>query len=85
MNQTKTVITAIIEFLLGKKYFANIINTRGARRCEICCFIFASRKDAEKHKQEIDSTASYQWLETISFRSRLNYESSVKRYNTPVK
>lgn len=52
MNQTKTVLVAIVEFLLGKKYYANIINTRGTDRTEISSFIFCTRQEAEKHKQE---------------------------------
>ncbi len=81
MNQTKTVLTAILEFLLGKKYFANIINTRGIDRCEISCFIFLTKEDAQRHRRELSQTASYQWIETISFRSRTDYSSSVKRYS----
>ena len=76
MNQTKTVIIAIVEFLLGKKYYANIINTRGIKRCELSSFIFSTRQEAEKHKQELDSTASYQYVETVSFRSRMDYSHS---------
>ena len=49
MNQTKTVLVAIAEFLLGKKYYANIINTRGTDRNEISSFIFCTRQEAEKH------------------------------------
>ncbi len=82
MSQTKTVINAIIEFVLGKKYYANIINTRGTRRCEISSIIFLTRKEADKHRMELLGTLSYLWIETISFRSRKDYNSIVKRYNT---
>ncbi len=85
MNQTKTVLSAIVEFLLGKKYYANIINSAGTVNCEISSFIFESRKDAEKHRQEINSTRSYQWVETVSFRSRNEFgNTSIKRCNTNV-
>lgn len=84
MNQTKTVLTAIVEFLLGKKYYANIINTRGTDRNEISSFIFGTRQDAEKHKQELSTTMSYQWIETISFRSRNEYGVPSERYNANV-
>lgn len=84
MNQTKTVLTAIAEFLLGKKYYANIINNVGTINCEISSFIFDSRQDADRHRQEINSTRSYQWVETISFRSRENLDPSIKRYNINV-
>ena len=82
MSQTKTVINAIIEFVLGKKYYANIIYTRGTRRCEISSIIFLTRKEADKHRMELLGTLSYLWIETISFRSRKDYNSIVKRYNT---
>lgn len=74
---------AIVEFLLGKKYYANIINSAGTAKCEISSFIFESLMDAEKHRQEINSTRSYQWVETVSFRSRNEFGNpSIKRYNT---
>ena len=78
-NQTKSVLSAIAEFLLGK------INTRGTNRCEISSIIFPTLAAAEKHKSELSATFSYQWVETISFRSRKNYDSTVKRYFTAVK
>ena len=84
MNQTKTVLVAIVEFLLGKKYYANIINTRGTDRTEISSFIFCTRQEAEKHKQELSTTVSYQWIETISFRSRNEYGATSERYNINV-
>ncbi|MCM1077809.1 MAG: hypothetical protein NC411_10675 [Bacteroides sp.] len=85
MNQTKTVLSAIVEFLLGKKYYANIINSVGTDNCEISSFIFDDRQNADKHRQEINSTRSYQWVETISFRSHSDFGStSIKRYNTKV-
>lgn len=74
---------AITEFLFGKKYYANVINTRGSERCEMSSFIFSSRSDAERHRDELSSTVSYQWVETISFRSSNDYSRTVKRYNVP--
>lgn len=50
-----TVLTEIIAFLLGRKYYANIIATREA---------------AEKHRMEIETTMSFRFVETVSFRSR---------------
>ena len=73
MNQSATVLSSIIDFLIGTKYYANIIVTRGTDRCEMSSFIFRSRANAERHKANIASTASFQWLETISFRSHNDY------------
>lgn len=85
MNQTKTTLIAIIEFLLGKKYYANIINTRGTDRCDISSIIFTTREAAEEHKRDLSTTMSYQWIETVSFRSRKDYYTTIKRYNTTAK
>lgn len=74
--EKKSLLTIIIEFLFGTKYYANIINTRGVIRYEICCFIFRSRKSAMEHKQRLESGLSYKYIQTITFRSRKNYPES---------
>lgn len=68
-----TVLNEIISFLIGRKYYANIIATKGVNKQEICSFIFRTKKDALKHKLEIESTLSFAFIETISFRSRREY------------
>lgn len=70
---TTTILTEIIAFLLGRKYYANIINTRGTDKCEISCFIFRTKDEARKHRDGLATTLSYQYIETVSFRSRRNY------------
>lgn len=70
----QTLITKIIDFLFGKKYYANIINTRGTGVCELSCFIHCTKADAEAHRLQIQSTMSYIYVETVSFRSRLDYK-----------
>lgn len=76
MNQSATILSSIIDFLLGKKYYVNIIATRGTSKVEMSSFIFNSRDNAERHKTQIASTASFQWVETVSFRSRNDYPDS---------
>lgn len=73
-----TVLKEIISFLLGRKYYANIVNVRGTNECEICCFIFLSKEEAQRHREELNATMSYTFVETISFRSRKTYNSTVK-------
>lgn len=74
-----TVLKEIIAFILGRKYYANIICTRGTTKCEICSFIFRSKEKAEHHRRDIEATMSFQFIETISFRSRRDYsEITVK-------
>ena len=69
----ETVLQAIVAFFFGHKYYVNIINTRGTGKCETTSFIHHSREEAEEHKKQIDSTESYLFIETVSFRSRKLY------------
>jgi hypothetical protein len=68
-----SVIKEIMAFLFGRKYYANIIATKGVAKEEICSYIFSSRQDAERHRMQIEATLSFQYVETISFRSRKVY------------
>ena len=69
----QSLISKIIAFLFGNKYYANIVNSVGTNRCEVCNFIFNSLEEAEQHKAAIMGTASFRYIETISFRSRKVY------------
>lgn len=73
MNQTTTVLTEIAAFLFGRKYYANIVNTRGTLKCELSSFIFRTKEEADNHRAALDSNLSYRFVETISFRSRREY------------
>lgn len=69
-----------MEFLFGRKYYATIINTRGTDVYEINSYIFHSKEEADKHRERIMTTASYMYIETISFRSRVAYpKPKIKR------
>lgn len=65
-----TVFKEILAFLLGRKYYANIIATKGVAKQEICSYIFATREAADNHRREIEDTLSFRFVETVSFRSR---------------
>ena len=67
------LINRILTHIFGFKYYANIINTRGTSKCEISCFIFHSKEEALKHKLTLDTTRSFMFIETVSFRSRKKY------------
>lgn len=69
----QTLLQAITALLFGNKYYANIINTRGTAKCELSSFIFSTKADAIKHRNELQSTRSFLYVETISFRSRREY------------
>lgn len=73
-----TVLKEIIAFLFGRKYYANIIATKGVIKQEICSFIFTSKEAANRHRDEIESTLSFLFVETISFRSRKVVHEAVK-------
>ena len=75
MNQTTTVLTEIMAFLFGRKYYANIIHTRGTNKCEVSSFIFRSKKEANQHRAALENNLSYKFVETVSFRSRHDYSN----------
>lgn len=68
-----SVLTKITDRLFGKKYYANVINRRGTTSLEMSSFIFATKQEAEKHRISLEMNLSFQWVETISFRSREGY------------
>lgn len=69
----KSLIQRILEYFFGFQYFANIINVRGTDRCEVTCYIFHTREEAQKHAESIRSTLSFDFIETVSFRSHRVY------------
>lgn len=73
-----TVLNEIIAFLLGRKYYANVIATKGVAKQEICSYIFTSKAEAEEHRQQIEGTLSFTYVETVSFRSRKICVGNVK-------
>ena len=81
MDQTTTILTEILAFILGRKYYANIINTRGTDKCEVSSFIFRSRQEADSHRHALDGNLSYRFVETVSFRSRRDYSSVRNAFN----
>ena len=68
-----SVLQAIVAFIFGHKYYANIVNTIGTDRFELASFIFLTKEEAIRHRRSLDTTRSYQFVETISFRSRIAY------------
>ena len=68
-----TVLKEIIAFLFGRKYYANIVGTKGTDKMEICSYIFRTKKEADRHREALMATLSFCYIETISFRSRKEY------------
>lgn len=74
-----TVLKEIMAFLFGRKYYANIVATKGTTKQEICSYIFATKEAANRHRLEIETTLSFRYIETVSFRSRkISLEAAVK-------
>ena len=67
------LLNRILNHIFGRKYYANIINTRGTSICEISCVIFLDREEADEHRHSLDTNLSFMHVETISFRSRNEY------------
>ena len=72
MNET--VLQSIIAHLIGHKYYVNIVNSKGTNRIEISSYIFNSKAEAQEHRRQIESTASFMCVETVTFRSRNIYQ-----------
>ena len=72
-NMQTTGLNEVIAFLLGRKYSANIVATKGTDKTEICSYIFTCKEDADKHRDGLQTTRSFIFIETISFRSRKGY------------
>lgn len=70
----QTVLQAIIAFVFGHKYYVNIFNRRGTPVCEISSFIFSSKEEAEAQRKEMEGTVTFNYVETVTFRSRNAYE-----------
>ncbi|MBR3625064.1 MAG: hypothetical protein IKN48_01740 [Bacteroidaceae bacterium] len=77
----QSLLEKIIAFMFGNRYYANIVNTRGTTRCELTCFIFNTREQAELHRQQLGMVASFDFIETVSFRSRRLYVSRFNQAN----
>ena len=67
------IVSEILNYLFGTKYYANIINTIGTDKCEISCFIFRTKEDAHIHRDSLAGNKSFLYVETISFRSHYQY------------
>ena len=68
-----TVLKEIIAFLFGRKYYANMVGTKGTEKMEMWSYIFRTKEAADKHRDGLLTTLSFRYIETISFRSRKEY------------
>lgn len=79
-TMNETVLQRIIAFVIGHKYYANIIRTKGlGGTVDLTSFIHPTKADALAHRRDIEQTASYSYVETISFRSRETYVKTISQ------
>ena len=76
----KNPITAIIDRIFGRKYYAVIIGRQGSGIYEIASTIHRSRHSADTHRQQIQLTRTFIYIQTISFRSRNDFTLNTSRY-----
>lgn len=76
-----TVLKEIMAFLFGRKYYANIVNVKGTVDCELCCYIFSTKEEVEKHRLTLSTSMTYTFVETVSFRSHNIYVDGSKKLN----
>lgn len=70
MNLLSLIIDHILDHILGRRYYANIVYHIGTRNCEIASHIFETKEDARIHRESLASNRSFNFIKTISFRSR---------------
>lgn len=73
----ESILQRAIAMLIGHKYWCNIVNVVGTDRHEMTSYIFSQKSDADAHRKRINSTLSFEYVETISFRSRKRYKSNI--------
>lgn len=64
------LLSLILDHLLGRRYWLNIVYHVGTKRCEVSSFIFTRREEARAHQQRLQDNRSFRFIQTISFRSR---------------
>lgn len=70
-----SVLDIIVDKILGRKYWANIVNMRGTNRVELSCYIFRTAEGAERHRQSLENNATFRVVDTVSFRTRTDYKN----------
>lgn len=63
----------IIDFIFGYKYYAVVMNRCGTGVCTFTDRIYKTRKEAEEKREQLAMNMTFQYVETVSFRSRLLY------------
>ena len=68
--EKESLLTMLTRHLFGRKYYANIVVSAGSFDYGISNYIFRNKEEAYRHKQALGKNRSFDYVETISFRSR---------------
>lgn len=76
------MIEEILNILLGRKYYAVVLNTKGTMDAWISSYIFEKKEHAENYIQKsVETGASFQVRSIISFRSKDTFHSPAEYIN----
>lgn len=64
------LIKLIIEYLFGKKYYANVVNRLGTEELMLSSYIFRTKEEAKEHRRELLHNKSFSYYCTITFRTK---------------
>ena len=68
------LVVRITDFIIKHKYYIVIVNVKGTDECVATSYIHLNRKSADEHRKRIErDTLSYEYIETIVFRSDVEY------------
>ncbi len=75
------VIENIMEFLLGRKYYAVVLWRTSTPVFEISSRIFRSRRDVAEYRERMRGNLTYRIHAVVSFRTRepLEWKSEIKK------
>lgn len=59
----------LLDFIFGRKYYVIIVGERGSDRYDMASQIHTSKESAHQHRLRIESTRTYMYITTVSFRS----------------
>jgi hypothetical protein len=80
MNTQKSILSNVIDHIFGRKYYLNVVNVLGTAECEVCCYIFTTKQEADEHRRDLRDNRTLKFVETISFRSRLSYYNNRRKW-----
>lgn len=72
------MIRRILNTLLGKKYYVNMMQNNFNHQHLLCSKIFATRGEAEEHRRSLADNRTYSFARTITLRSRRELQTEIE-------